>query len=106
MSREAILNRRLMAEERKNRIRFSDWNRVNTAIGGGWEPRPFAFFNPIDSFSQGAAVDLDDCINRIDGIDWDFDWRDPYHRDAQTNLPLIGGPLMLGRLFSFSDDAV
>ena len=104
-AREGILNRRMIVEMRKGRIRLGDWNRVNTTAGFGMEPRCPQFLNPF-SFDQGAAVDLDDCINRIDGIDWDWDWRDPFYRCPLSNMALIGGYVNLGRHMTFSDDAV
>lgn len=102
--RDAVLDRRLMVEMRNGRIRMSDWCRVNTPVGAGWEPYCPDFIHMFQATQ--ASIDLDDSSNRIDGLDFDFDWRDPYHRDALSGDPLIGGPLMLGRKFSFSDDAV
>jgi len=99
MAREAILYRTKFVEHRKNRWRFSDWNIVNTSIGACWEPVSF-------SGTDGAGVSsmgLDDCINRVDELSTDFDWRDPHYRDEYGEI-LIGGNLSLGRDHNFLED--
>jgi len=102
MAREAVLHRTVRMESRKGRVRPFDWNSVNTSIGGGWEPRVLSI--NADGFNE---VDQDDCINRVDRIEFDADNRDPYHRDSYHNTPLIGGISgSLGYKRSFSDLAL
>lgn len=105
MARTVILNRTMRVINRKNRIRFTDWNLVNTSMGGAWEPRnlsPLLF----GSESKCESIDPDDMFQRIDSIEYDADGRDPFHRDPDSNMALIGGKLMLGVAETYSDDAV
>ncbi len=99
MAREAILHRTLRLEERNGRFRMFDWNLVNTSNGGCWEPRNFQ-----ESAMDGTPFYPDDCINRIDRVSIDIDWRDPYHSEGGQRL--MGGHVVLGVERSFSDDAV
>ena len=102
MAREAVLHRTVRMESRKGRVRPSDWNLVNTSIGAGLEPRV------LKTASDGfGSVDQDDCINRVDRIEFDADNRDPFHRDQYNNDRLIGGISgSLGYERSFSDLAL
>lgn len=102
MAREAVLHRTVRMESRKGRVRPFDWNVVSTSVGSGWELKPANV--SADSFN---SVDQDDCINRVDRIEFDADNRDPYHRDQYHNTPLIGGISgSLGYERSFSDLAL
>jgi len=88
-----ILNRTIRMETRNNRVRFGDWNIVNTSIGPCWEPRYIMLGVHDKSLAADTeqTVDQDDQINRIDMITFDWDGRDPFHRDPKSNRPLIGG---------------
>lgn len=90
-----ILNRTMRMEMRNNRVRFADWNIVNTSIGPCWEPRYISLGVHDKSLAADTdqVVDLDDQINKIDMITFDYDRRDPFHRDPFSNRPLIGGNL-------------
>ncbi|MCK4817981.1 hypothetical protein KA005_19580 [bacterium] len=102
MAREAVLHRTVRMESRKGRVRPSDWNTVSTSVGAGIEPRVLK--TAADGFN---SVDQDDCINRVDRVEFDADNRDPYHRDPYHNTPLIGGIAgSLGYNRSFSDQAL
>jgi len=95
MAREAILMREVRIESRNGRFRFFDWNVINASIGGCWEPVYTGGNN------SGGTVDFDDAINRVDKIGTGVDFRNPYFRDPDSNMPLIGGIMFLGRSFAF-----
>ncbi len=99
MAREGILHRTLRVERKKDRIRFSDWNVVNTSAGMCWEPRRLSDYSYEVA---GETIDPNDCIQRIDRIDFDADGRDPYFRDSASNLPLMGGVSLLDRSRAFA----
>lgn len=102
MAREAVLHRTVRMEVTAGRVRPFDWNTVNTSVGACWEPRSSLRIG--DGFDE---VDQDDCINRVDKIEFDADGRDPYYRDPKSNTPLIGGIAgSLGFKRSFSDAAL
>lgn len=98
MAREAILMREVRFETRNGRFRFFDWNVVNTSNGGCWEPKYFGGNN------SGENVDFDDAINRIDKVSTGVDFRNPYYRDPDSNIPLTGGIVFLGRSFAFDNN--
>ena len=101
MSKRApILNRTIRYEARNGRFRRGDFNLVNTSLGGMWEPRY------LEGNGAGEATDLDDHINRVDKIEFDWDRRNPFHRDEKSGAPLIGGYVLLGQAQTFQDDAV
>lgn len=99
MAREAILNREIFFEARNGRFRKFDWNSVNTSLGGCWEPVQFNHAN-----NSGEELDFDDCINRVDKISINKDFRNPYHRDPDSNQILTGGVVFLGRSLAFDDN--
>lgn len=102
MAREAILNRTVRMESRNGRVRPFDWNSVNTSVGACWEP--VSMKRAGDGFDE---VDQDDCINRVDRVEFDVDGRDPYYRDPESNMPLIGGVTnSLGFSRGFKDAAL
>jgi len=88
-------------EHRKNRFRFSDWNIVTTGVGACWEPSCLQ----LQGLGRGGfpSSTPDDDINRVDKIDLDWDWRNPYLRDVASNTPLIGGFCILGRDVGYVD---
>lgn len=99
-----VLNRTMRIENRKGRYRFGDWNIVNTSIGPCWEPRymPLGVHDKSMAADTALSVDPDDQINRIDMITFDWDRRDPFHRDPKSRRPLIGGNLTYWVRHSFN----
>lgn len=98
MARAAILMREVRMEARNGRFRFFDWNIVNTSNGACWEPVYFG------GNTSGEAISFDDAINRIDKVGTGIDFRNPYHRDSDSNIALIGGAVILGRSFAFDNN--
>lgn len=97
MARGPILYREKQVENRNGRYRDSDWNIVNTELGAMWEP---VYKGANES---GQEVDPDDCINRIDHVNYGFDRRDPFYRDS-SGMALIGGHLSFGTQHAFRDE--
>jgi len=73
---------------------------VNASVGMCWEP---VSFRDMQHLSNGA-MHLDDCINRIDELDFGWDWRNGHHIDARSGDLLIGGNLFLNREYGFLAD--
>lgn len=100
MARQGVFHRTIRFENRNGRFRRFDWNTVATHAGAGWEPVRH------DMGSRLADCESDGPINRVDKIEFDADFRDPFYRDPVTNQPLIGGFVNLGREFVFDEETV
>lgn len=99
-----ILSREIRFEKKGGKYRRFDWNRVNTALGPGWEPVS------MDRFNANTTPDPNVSGESIDSVAFDADFKFPYETDVGADgvkkLLLVGGYCQLNRVRHYENNYI